>query len=588
MVEERVQRRLAAILAADVAGYSRLMGVDEEGTLAALTAHLTELIEPCIAGQRGRVVKTTGDGLLAEFASVIDAMRCAVAFQNGMRERNSDSIDDRRIEFRIGVNLGDVIVQDGDVFGDGVNVAARLEGLAEPGGIVISRMVREVIGSKFNAEFDDLGLQAVKNIVEPVHAFSVRTTTSEPTRDGIKDSSHRQLPDKPSIGVLPFENMSSDPEQEYFSDGISEDIITDLSKIPNLLVIARNSTFVYKGSHVGLRDIGRELGVRYVLEGSVRKAGERVRITAQLIDTFDDSHVWAERYDGALNDIFSLQDMVTREIVTALELQLHPSDSAVLNDLIAPSVEAYDHVLRARQYFFRFTREANAAAQAEIEYALAIDPEYAEAISLMADCYLQIFNQVWSDNPASELQTAAEWALRAVALDEGLPQGHAALAHVRLWQRRHDEAIEEIDRAMAISPNDARFLWLRAMIRVWSGLLENALTDAKEANRLDPSTAAMTQWTLGMVQYHAGRHVDAATNLHQSALLNPDFMPVHLWLAANQAHLGNSSEAENAVVALNRLNPTMSIRLTGEIVPLKDAEMLASMADDLRKAGMPE
>jgi adenylate cyclase len=385
MVEERVQRRLMAILAADVAGYSRLMGEDEEGTLATLTAHLKEYINPCIAEHRGRIVKTTGDGLLAEFASVVDAVRCAVAFQEGMQDRNVDIPEDRRIAFRIGVNLGDVIVQDDDVFGDGVNVAARLEGLATPDGIVVSGMVHEAVRSKLDVEFDDLGPRTVKNIAEPVHAFSIQKTLGGPAPDGTNEAMHPSLPDKPSIAVLPFENMSSDPEQDYFSDGISEDIITDLSKIPNLLVIARNSTFVYKGSHVSLRDVGRELGVRYVLEGSVRKAGDRVRITAQLIDATDDSHVWADRYDGALDDIFSLQDLVTGEIVTALELQLHSSDSAVLNHRIAPSVEAYDHLLRARQYIFRFTREANAAAQAEVEYALAIDPEYAVAISLMAD-----------------------------------------------------------------------------------------------------------------------------------------------------------------------------------------------------------
>ena len=397
MAVERVQRRLAAILAADVAGYSRLMGEDEEGTLAALTAHLSELIEPCITEHRGRVVKTMGDGLLAEFASVVDAVRCAVAFQAGMKERNVDIPEDRRIAFRIGVNLGDVIVRDDDVFGDGVNVAARLEGLATPDGIVVSGMVHEAVRSKLDVAFDDLGPRAVKNIAEPIHAFSIQKTAGGPAPDGTNEATHPPLPDKPSIAVLPFENMSSDPEQDYFSDGISEDIITDLSKIPDLMVIARNSTFVYKGRHVSLRDVGRELGVRYVLEGSVRKAGERVRITAQLIDATDDSHVWADRYDGALDDIFSLQDLVTGEIVTALELQLRAPDRAMAADRSEPSVEAYDHVLRARQFIFRYTREANAAARAEIEEALAIDPEYAEAISLMAECHLQIPRDLPSD-----------------------------------------------------------------------------------------------------------------------------------------------------------------------------------------------
>ena len=588
MAQQRVQRRLAAILAADVAGYSRLMGEDEEGTLAALTAHHTELIEPCITEHRGRVVKTTGDGLLAEFASVVDAVRCAVAFQEGMRDRNTETSKDRRIDFRIGVNLGDVIVQDDDVYGDGVNVAARLEGLAKPGGIVVSGMVHEVVRPKLDFGFDDLGPQAVKNIAEPVRAFSIHTEVIAPSLEGLKERTPLPLPDRPSIAVLPFENMSSDPEQEYFSDGITEDIITDLSKIPDLMVIARNSTFAYKGRHVSLREIGRDLGVRYVLEGSVRKAGERVRITAQLIDATNESHVWAERYDGALDNIFSLQDLVTGEIVAALKPQLRAPNRMVATNRNELSVEAYDHVLRARQYFFRFTREANSAARAEIEKAIAIDPEYAEGVALMAECHLQIFNQVWSNDPTSELQSAADHARWAVELDDQLPEGHAALANVHLWQRLNDKAVEEIDRAIEISPNNARFLGLRAMIRAWSGYPEDAIADAKDAIRLDPNSGALLLWSLGMAQYHAGRYDDAETNLRESALLNPDFMPVQLWLAANQAHKDNAAEAKRAIAALRRINPAMTIRLASEYVPFRDATMLASLADDLRKAGMPE
>lgn len=584
MAEERVQRRLAAILAADVVGYSRLMGQDEEGTLASLMTHLTELIKPRIAEHRGRVVKTTGDGLLAEFASVVDAVRCAVAFQEGMAERNFGTPEDRRIEFRIGVNLGDVIVQDGDVFGDGVNVAARLEGLAEPGGICVSGSVQEQVANKVDAHFDDLGPQQVKNITEPVRAFQINLSAScAPRKNEVLP-----LPEKPSIAVLPFENMSSDPEQEYFSDGISEDIITDLSKISGLLVIARNSTFVYKGRHVSLREVGRELGVRYVLEGSVRKSGTRVRITAQLIDTSDESHVWADRYDAALDDIFTLQDRVTAEIVDALELQLRTPDPETSTGRSLRNAEAYDHLLRARQFFFRFTREANAAARVEIEKALAIDPDFAEALTVLADCHLQSFNQVWSNDPKSELRLAAEQARRAVAADDRLGHAHGTLAFANLWQRHNNLALEGIDRAIALSPNDQRNIGLRAIIRVWSGRADKAMADAKEALRLDPNNRALPLWYLGMAQYHTGSNDDAGINLRESALLNPDFMPVHLWMAANEARLGNTKAAERAIAALRGINPAMNIRLTIETVPFSDDVMLTDFIDDLRAAGLPE
>ena len=342
-----VQRRLAAILAADVAGYSRLMGEDEEGTLATLTAHLKELVEPCIAEHRGRVVKTTGDGLLAEFASVVDAVRCAVAFQEGMQERNADTPEDRRIEFRIGVNLGDVIVQNDDVFGDGVNVAARLEGLAEPGSICISDVVQQSLRSKLDLRFDDLGPQRLKNIGDPVRAFQLRPdTTTEP-----EPAYALPLPDKPSIAVLPFENISADPEQEYFSDGITEDIITELSKLSGLFVIARHSAFTYKGKSVTLKQVGRELGVQYVLEGSVRKSGNRLRITAQLIDAMTDHHIW-ERYDRDIEDIFAVQEEVARKVADALAVALQPGEDERLAHAPTDNLEAYEIYLRTRGTFW--------------------------------------------------------------------------------------------------------------------------------------------------------------------------------------------------------------------------------------------
>jgi len=385
-----VQRRLAAILAADVAGYSRLMGDDEEGTLAALTAHLAELIEPCIAEHRGRVVKTTGDGLLAEFASVVDAVRCAVAFQEGMAERNSDTPGDRRLEFRIGVNLGDVIIQDGDVFGDGVNVAARLEGLAEPGGIVVSGTVHEHVRSKLDLGFNDLGPRSVKNIAEPVRAFGVRLEDDLPAAAGFGPSEPLPLSDKPSIAVLPFVNMSGDPEQEYFADGISEDIITALSRIRWFLVIARNSSFSYKNTSPDVRDVARDLDVRYVLEGSVRKAGGRVRVTAELIDASVGSHIWAERYDRDLADIFAVQDEITQTVVGAIEPELSCAEQERARQKPPDNLDAWDFYQRGQWHFNRITPEDLARAKVMFQRAMDLDPGFGAAYAGLATaCFYQ-------------------------------------------------------------------------------------------------------------------------------------------------------------------------------------------------------
>lgn len=590
MAEEPVRRRLAAILAADVAGYSRLMGNDEEGTLAALTAHRTELIEPCIAGHQGRLVKTTGDGLLVEFASVVDAVRCAVAFQEGMRQRNADTAEDRRIAFRIGVNLGDVMVQDDDVFGDGVNVAARLEGLAAPGDIYISGDVYRQVEGKVDLGFEDLGAQRVKNIEKPVHAYRVMREggTGLKRSDSAAEGPAVAAPDRTSIAVLPFENMSADPEQEYFSDGITEDIITDLSKISGLFVIARNSSFAYKGRPVNVGQVARDLGVGYVLEGSVRKAGGRVRITAQLIDGAGDSHIWAERYDGALDDIFALQDQVSREIVRALDIRLTGQDEDQVATTGGHNVEAYEHLLRARQYHFRFTQQANEAAQAELEKALKTDPDYAEAIALKAECHLQVWNQSWSDDRQATLDHASDFARRAVAVNSELPEGHVALAHVLLWQRENDEAVAEIDRAIELNPNSARTRGLRSMILAWSGRPEDAIADAKEAIRLDPNGPALYHWNLGIAQYHSDRFGDAEGNLRKSALLNPDFMPVHFYIAANHIHIGKNEEARRAFAEVVRLNPEMSVQTVKFYIPISDPKVLARLIDDLREAGLPE
>ena len=375
MASERVERRLTAIVAADVAGYSRLMGADDEGTLAQLKAHRRALVDPKINEHRGRIVKTAGDGMLVEFASVVDALRCAVEVQQGMIARNADVPQDKRLEFRIGINVGDIITEAGDIYGDGVNVAARLETVAEPGGICVSSRVLEDTQGRLNLTFEDAGEQRLKNIVRPVRVYRVRPSTARAPLQPVL-----ALPDKPSIAVLPFQNMSGDPEQEYFADGIAEDVLTTLSQIQELVVIARNSSFVFKGQARDIREIGRILGVRHVLEGSVRKAGNRVRLAAQLIDSLNGSHVWADRFEGDLDDVFALQDRITQDIVTALEVRLTFGEQARVWRKRSGSPLVYEHFLKGRNLYLNFAKHTHAQARSEFERALAINPAYAPAL----------------------------------------------------------------------------------------------------------------------------------------------------------------------------------------------------------------
>ena len=373
MEADRVERKLSAILAADVAGYSRLIGVDDEGTLASLNGHRREWFDPCIARHRGRIIKTTGDGLLAEFASVVDAVRCAIEVQEGMAGRNADVALDKRLEFRIGINFGDIMDQDGDIFGDGVNIAARLEGIAEPGGICVSERVHEDASGRTSSTFEDIGEQTLKNIERPVRVYRLRPPGASRVPSPLRRAPH--LSDKPSIAVLPFANMSSDPEQEYFADGLAEDLITDLSKVPGLMVIARNSSFVFKGKAVDIRSVANDLHVRYVVEGSVRRASGRVRINTQLIDANDNSHVWADRFDGELADIFALQDEVVRKIVEALKSVLPFAPQ--IDRRRSANIEAYELFVQGRAFVF-LSAEGNRRSRALFERSIALDPGFAE------------------------------------------------------------------------------------------------------------------------------------------------------------------------------------------------------------------
>src|SRR6266404_2715971 len=479
-----MERRLTAILAADVVGYSRLMGTNEAGTLAALKALQTDFIDGKIAEHHGRIVKQTGDGMLVEFPSVVNAVACATEVQRGMRDRNADVPGDRRIQFRVGVNLGDVIVEGEDIFGDGVNVAARLESIAKPGGITISGSVRDHVGNRLDLAFEDMGEQTLKNIERPIRVYSV--SLNSPAAQDIKDATparEEQL-ERPSIAVLPFNNMSGDPEQEYFSDGITEDIITDLSKVSGLFVVARNTAFTYKGKPVKVQQVGQELGVAFILEGSVRKAGSRVRVTGQLISSKDGGHVWAKRYDRDLTDIFAIQDEITHAIVEQLKVKLLPQEKEVIGQAPTGNVEAYTYYLRGRQFLHQHSKSNYQLARRMFSKAVELDPLYARAYAGIADCdsFLVLH---YHENIAIEsiLATSA----KALALDNGLAEAHASqgLALISLG-RRHEEAMAEFEQAIALDPNlfEAHYFYARACVA--GGKLEQAAALFARAAEIKP------------------------------------------------------------------------------------------------------
>jgi len=486
MAEARVERRLAAILAADVAGYSRLMGVDEEGTLRQLKAHRKELVDLKITEHRGRVVKTTGDGMLVEFVSVVDAVRCAVEIQRSMIERNIEVPAESRIQFRVGINVGDIISDDNDIYGDGVNVAARLEALAEPGDILVSRNVHDQVRDKLSFGFEDMGEQTVKNIARPigVHRVSLVENAAPIAIKGAADAGKIHA-NRPSIAVLPFVNMSGDPEQEYFADGISEDIITGLSKLRWFFVIARNSSFAYKGKAVDVKRVARELGVRYVLEGSVRKGGNRMRITAQLIDAATGNHLWADRYDGELTDVFALQDEITKKVVAAIEPKLLEAEGIRSQSRSPEDLGAWDMVIQANSLFWRLTKAETEAAIAILRRAVELYPDYAPAQSMLAFMLLISGYLGWA-LMEPQLQQAAGFAARAEEIDHSDPWAHLALGYVAFVRRRTSAAAAEFQRALALNPNFAAAHGYLGRTLAFDGQSEQAITHLKEAIRLSP------------------------------------------------------------------------------------------------------
>ncbi len=590
MAEQRVQRRLAAILCADVAGYSRLMGVDEEGTLALLTAHRTDLIDPCIAEHRGRIVKTTGDGLLAEFASVVDAVRCAVDIQEGMRERNAVTAEDQCIKFRIGVNLGDVIVQDNDIYGDGVNVAARLEGLAEPGEIYVSGMVHDQVEGKLGIAFEDLGEQTVKNIAKPVRAFRVRIGAEEKTSKADAEVS-LFLRDKPSIAVLPFVNMSGDPEQEYFSDGITEDIITALAKNRWLSVIARYSTFAYKGKSPDVRRVAEELGATYVVEGSVRKAGKRVRITAQLIDARSGNHIWAERYDRELDDIFAMQDEITQTIAATIEPELGAVESQRVRRKPTENLDAWDYYHLALSHMYRFNKEGNAEAQRLFRRAIEADPDFAAAHARLAYC-MAVSTVYFEAEPTVEfLDGALRVAQRAALLDDQDALAHFAVGRIQLLRLQYDRAIAEFQTSVDLNPNLAQAHCGLGDSLAYAGRLDEATSSFEEAVRLSPHDPY--RW--GFLMYGSLAHLFAkrhelAAEWAEKAVRVPNS---HYWanaaLVAALGHLNRPDEARSAVADLQRRRPGFSCSFAKDhLFYVKDSAQVEHYIEGLRKAGLPE
>jgi adenylate cyclase len=590
MTEDRVDRRLAAIFAGDVAGYSQLMGVDEEGTLRQLKGHRKELIDPKITEHRGHIVKTTGDGMLVEFVSVVDAVRCAVDIQRGMVERNTDVPAASCIQFRIGINVGDIISDNNDIYGDGVNVAARLEALAEPGGIMVSRNVYDQVRDKLSFGFEDLGEQTVKNIARPVgvHRVSIVADAAPILVKGAAVAAKTEVSsaDRPSIAVLPFANMSGDPEQEYFADGISEDIITGLSKLRWFFVIARNSSFTYKGKAVDVKRVARELGVRYVLEGSVRKGGNRVRITAQLIDAATSNHIWADRYDGDLTDIFDLQDKITKSAVAAIEPKLLEAEAMRSQSRPSEDLGAWELVMKANSLLWRQTKTDSEAAIAMLTKATERYPDYAPAHSMLA------FALLLRAIPAGvarnlDVKNAAVLATRAAEIDDNDPWAHLALGYAEFLKRRTEHAVQEFQRALEINPNFAAAHGYLGTAFAFDGQSDQAIIHSNLALRMSPQDPQNAIFNVGLAaaNYLAGQFAEAIGCARKAVQQRSGWPPGHRIYCASLAQAGQLDEARAALNRLKDLQPDISIAWIEQNVPYQPGPM-AKFLEGMRKAGL--
>jgi adenylate cyclase len=582
--DQPVERKLAAIFAADIAGYSRLMARDEVGTLARLKAcRIT--IDRLIASHRGRIFNTAGDSVVADFASVVDAVQCAVAVQAAIATGDAGGIADEPMQFRIGVHVGDVMVDGENLLGDGVNIAARLENLAEPGAICVSAVVRDQVGNKLPVRFDDLGDQQVKNVAQPIRVYRVQVETP-----AVKPVAALSLPDKPSIAVLPFENLSGDPEQEYFADGMVEDITTALSRIRWFFVIARNSTFTYKGRAVDVKQVGRELGVRYVLEGSVRKSGNRIRVTAQLVEAETGNHVWAERYDRDLADIFAVQDEITERVVAAIEPELYTAEHVRSQSKPPDSLDAWECVIRALSLIGQGTRDENTEAEALCRRAIAIAPSYARAHSLLAWALLR--RSLWSGDFQTVVPEVSAETQTALALDDRDPWAYFAPGMLQARLRRFGEALRTLRRALELNPNFALAHAFLATTLANQGASQEAISGAEHALRLSPRdrpVGVYASMAMANVHFTAGRYAECATWARNLIEKSPGYLAGHIFLTAALALEGDPTAAAEARDTLVRLRPEFSLAWMTENLPMPvTGEMAERQREGLRKAGVPE
>lgn len=632
MAKEGYKRKLTAIFSADVEGYSRLMGENEVATVETLKQY-REVIFNFIARHLGRVIDSPGDNLLAEFRSVVDAVRCAVELQKDLIIRNEKVSPDRRMAFRIGINLGDVLDDGIHIYGDGVNIAARVEKLAEGGGVCISGSAYDQVNNKLEIGFEYLGKQQVKNIAEPIRAYRIRFDPSNPGETvfkskkkdsrylgkfiwgfvilvGIaavsavtyrlqfnKDDRMAHTPFSfmkrlaagssviPSVAVLPFTNMSGDPDQEYFADGFTEDLITDLSKVSELLVIARNSVFVYKGKNIKIEEVGKDLGVRYILEGSVRKEGGKVRINAQLIDVKTGGHIWADRYDRKIEDIFDLQDEVSQKIVTALALKLTEGEQERLLKKETANLEAYDAYLRGLEFYSRFTRESNAQARTYFEKASGLDPAFASALSKLGWTYFADWVMGWSQDRKS-LQIAMEKAQNALSANKASFEGQCLAASVLLWEKKHDEAIATYQKALDLNPNYAEACSGLGDALAWAGRPEEAIPLIEEAIRLNPSHPAYYEFNLGHAYFLIRQYDKAIATLKKSLSINSDFFPSRIFMAAAYSEMGKIEDAITTLRPILDRYDKDSMKTLGTRLPYKDPRILQRILDALSKAGL--
>ena len=578
-------RRLAAVLAADVAGYSRLMGADEEGTLERLKALRRDLIDPKIAEHHGRIVKTTGDGLLGEFASAVDAARCAVEIQQEMAGRADPAPLDQRIELRIGIHVGDIIIEGDDIFGDGVNIAARLEALAESGGVLVSRTVHDQVQDRLEISFEDLGERELKNIARPVHVF--RVAKAEPQTAPTPEAA-LTLPAKPSIAVLPFSNMSGDPEQEYFVDGIVEDILTGLSRLTWLFVIARNSSFTYKGQHVDIRQVGRELGVRYVLEGSVRKGGDRIRVTGQLIEAETGNHLWADRYDRALEDVFAIQDEITESVIGCIQPEVYAAEHDRAKRKPPQSLDAWESFIRAMFLFSQHSNESTKEALEMLDRAVALDPSYAQAHGLRGCCLAWRAFQGWEDREAAFTE-AARAADRSVASDPGEPWAALARGFVAMGAFRDAEAVAAVSRAIELNPNFAYAHGLLGAAHAFGGRSDEAIECIDRGVRLSPRDIFDAEFRLfyAFAHFPAGRYAEAASAAQLVTRQHPGHPVPYIIAAAAYGLDAEPDKASELVAQLMKLVPGISAADVEEGFPYCRLEDRQKLATGLRAGGLP-